>query len=168
MRLKAAEVVEMLRDRYSDRDRYVFMTEVPSRTGNLRGASIIDVAVLCLWPSDGYHLLAFEIKVTRKDWAAEVANEQKNLDWRSSASEFYYVAPASVANEPIPGGAGWIEVLPKSRRMSSGASSRLRLRRRAVPWGVSYDGPLVGALVRSARKAGETRSAEQDREQREG
>lgn len=151
--LSADDVVEMLRDRYGDTRRYAFMTEVPERTGNLLGASIIDVAVLCLYKSDGYRLLAFEIKTSRKDWAAEMARPKKNESWRRAADEFSYVAPAGAVNLPVPANAGWIEVVPGTGR----GRDRLRMRRTAPR---RDDGvrprpawPLVASLVRAAIKA---------------
>jgi hypothetical protein len=106
----------MLRDRYSDTHRYVYMEEVYSGTVSTgRKVSIIDALAMHCYASDVEHLTAFEIKVNRSDWLSELRNPEKNSAWHEIAGEFVYVAPDGVIQkDEIPDGCGWLRARPGS------------------------------------------------------
>jgi len=110
----AEEVMDLVRARY-DKDgngasaRYVVCEQVAPETGS--GASTwIDAMVFSMWPSDGLHREAIEVKVSRSDFLDEVNNPGKNQWFQHNSSMFWYAtAPGVVASaDEIPEGCGWL------------------------------------------------------------
>lgn len=107
----ADDVIQAIRDRYRDQQRYAVFVEVANGTG-ARCSSWVDVAVVHLWPSDGLIREAFEVKVSRSDFLRELAVAKKN-QWAKDAFHCfsYATAPGVVkALDEIPEGCGWFEV----------------------------------------------------------
>lgn len=73
-RFTSADLLRMLHTRHSDPG-WAFFAEVPDRTaGHFRRA---DAVAISLWPSRGLHLHGFEVKVSRRDWLAELKRPEK-------------------------------------------------------------------------------------------
>lgn len=105
---KSAELVEMLRGRFDDLQRYALFEQVANGTG-YNARSWVDAVVLYLWPSDGLLRCAFEVKVSRQDFLAELKNPKKNEWAREACHEFWFVAPKDVIKEQeLPEGVGWM------------------------------------------------------------
>lgn len=59
----------------------------------------------------GLETLAIEVKVTRQDFLADLANPLKQAVWRQTATRHAYAAPPGVIRDgEIPEGSGWLEV----------------------------------------------------------
>ena len=102
------ELIELLRKRFGDKQRYALFEQVANGTG-WQARSWIDALLLCLWPSDGLRRVAFEIKVSRSDFLAELKNFKKNEWAREMCHEFWFVAPSNVIKEEeLPEGCGWM------------------------------------------------------------
>lgn len=104
----AKEIVQLIRNKYSEAQRYMTFEQVANGTGYNIGRSWIDVAVMCLWPSDGLKTIAFEVKVSRSDFTREI--ERGKNDWvLNDFDKFYYVAPQSVikSEDEVPERCGW-------------------------------------------------------------
>ena len=70
----SGDLLRMLHTRHSDPG-WAFFAEVPDRTaGHSRRA---DAVAISLWPSRGLHLHGFEVKVSRRDWLAELKRPEK-------------------------------------------------------------------------------------------
>jgi hypothetical protein len=73
----------------------------------------LDSLAFNLWPAgdDGHVLMAFEIKVSRADFRAEIKNPKKRQQALHLADEFYFVTPKGmISKDEIPHEAGLFEV----------------------------------------------------------
>ena len=140
----ADELIALLRQRYAQAERYAFFEQVAAGTG--AGAnSWIDAAAISLWPSDGLHRMAFEVKVARGDFLRELQEPGKNAWARDCFHEFWFVAPRDViVKEELPEGDGWLAP------HGNGLSIVRAARRRQAP---TLDDGLVASICRSAQKA---------------
>lgn len=141
----SAMVVDLLRARYVDKQRFCFMEQVPSGTGR-NCYSWVDAAVCCLWPSDGLVRLSFEVKVSRSDFLNEIRSPLKNEFARKYFHAFSYVAPSGVVKDSreVPEGCGWIEA-QRGRLVT-----KLEAPRKTKP---EIDEVMLAALMRSASNA---------------
>lgn len=102
---KAPDLILLLRARYPAAS-YAFFEQVNTGTGSF-SRGWIDAVVVSLWPSNGLHRMAFEVKVSRSDFLNEMDNPQKNKAYRDKFHQFWYVAPKDVAKEEeLPAGCG--------------------------------------------------------------
>ncbi len=103
------ELLNLLRQRFpSEKGEYAFFTEVGNGTG-FGCNTWVDAVVLSLWPSNGLHRMAFEVKVSRSDFLREIANPSKNAAARKNYHSFWFVAPAeAIKEEELPEGSGWL------------------------------------------------------------
>jgi len=108
-KITADNVYRAIRNKYSDRQRYAVMSEVNCGTG-FAGKSWIDGLVISLWPSDGLHRMAFEIKISRADFLSEMKKHAKNEFFREHCHEFWYATAKGVvkSEDEIPEGCGWM------------------------------------------------------------
>jgi hypothetical protein len=104
----AEEIIALLRNKFSDHQRYALFEQVANGTG-WRARSWIDALVVYLWPSDGLLKCAFEVKVNRSDFLNELKNPEKNEWARQMCNEFWFVAPKGIIKEQeLPEGVGWM------------------------------------------------------------
>lgn len=95
-----ADLLAALRQRFTfsgngGAGRYAFLTHV--RTGAAWDQQEIDAVTVCLWPSDGHVLMAFEVKCSRTDWLREIRPDiSKSERTRALCDSFTVVAPANV------------------------------------------------------------------------
>lgn len=102
---KAEDLILRLRARYPASS-YAFFEQVNTGTGAY-SRGWIDAVVVSLWPSNGLHRMAFEIKVSRSDFLNEMGKPEKNRAYRDKFHQFWYVAPKDVAKEEeLPAGCG--------------------------------------------------------------
>ncbi len=94
-----AEITSILRSalrrKYSDSIRYALLEEVANGTG-FSGRGWADAVLLELWPSDGLHLLGFEIKASRNDWKNELKKPSKSENVARFCDGWIVVAPVGV------------------------------------------------------------------------
>jgi hypothetical protein len=84
----------------------VVLEQVPNATGWAQGRWI-DVAVFQMWASKGLTRSAFEIKVSRSDFIAEMSNTEKHKWCKECFHYFWFVAPKDIIKlEELPNGIG--------------------------------------------------------------
>lgn len=141
----SAMVRERIAMRFGERRRYAVFYEVNEGTG-LYGKSWIDVAVFSLWPSDGLHRYAFEVKVSRQDFLHELAQPMKNAWARDCFHAFYFAtAPGVVKSlDEIPEGCGWYVATANGLQLKKAATLK------AAP---ILDDGLMASCMRSSQGA---------------
>lgn len=83
--------------------------ELACGTGAAAGRSI-DLYALHLWPSKGFHSVAYEVKISRADFRRELSDPSKRAPWEKLAAECWFAAPAGVIPlEELPEGWGLME-----------------------------------------------------------
>lgn len=114
----SAELVALVRKRYTGRDAAVF-EQVANSTG-ARGDRYADVIALDLWPSAGLHLHGFEVKVSRGDWLREL-RDPKKADAIARYCDCWWIvaAPAIVGRSELRPGWGLLE--PHEELLHGGA-----------------------------------------------
>lgn len=148
----AAEVIDLLRARYDkegngNSKRYVFVEQVAPATGFSHKSTWIDAMVFSMWPSEGLHRQAFEVKVSRQDFLGEINNPTKNAWFKANSHMFWYVtAPGVVvAADEIPEQCGWLEA----------QKGRLVIKKQAVVRRIDdkIDAKFFASVARSMDKA---------------
>jgi hypothetical protein len=171
----AAEIVRALRARH-DRERngssraWAFFEElrlgsgfagVPGR-GEERDdlshvAQRLDAFALCVWPSSGYRRIAYEVKVSRSDFRAEIARPEKRAPALTIANEFYIVVPEGLVDvSEVPEDCGLMDYrrpLPASVARTGQERTGLRIVRRAM-WHRTEEPSwrLVASILRAASR----------------
>ncbi len=104
---------------------YVVATEVNEGTGGAMGRRADLLAMGC-WPSSGYVLTGFEIKVSRADWLRELADTTK-ADAVGKFCDYWYVAAPKglVKIEELPTGWGLMEATEQGVRTAQRAVKRV-------------------------------------------
>lgn len=99
--------------------------ELRNGTGYGRQERYLDAFAMHLWPSKKFWRVAYEFKVSRSDFLAELSKPEKR-DWGMRVSnEFYFVCPPGIAKkEEIPEGCGLLEVSGKRLKRTVVAKQR--------------------------------------------
>jgi hypothetical protein len=106
--VNAAAIVELLRYRHAAPEWATF-TELHDSTGYWRRS--IDVYALSCWPSAGQRAIAYEIKVSRADFAHELQEPDKRKGAEGFSTECYFATPAGLVRvDEVPEGWGLVEV----------------------------------------------------------
>ena len=106
----AIEVRSLLRGYFRADKGYVYIDEVPNGTSGHKTRTI-DAIAMGVWQGTGYMLNACEIKVSRADFLAEVADMSKAAPFEQVAHAFWLVAPRDIVKvEEIPPTWGWLVV----------------------------------------------------------
>jgi hypothetical protein len=94
------ELMAMLRERYP-KPAWAFLEQVHERTGwACRSA---DAIAMSLWPSRGFDILGFEVKVSRSDWLRELKKPDKADVIAMLCNRWYIVAPRElIKNDELP------------------------------------------------------------------
>ncbi len=108
--MNATQIIEALRVKH--RGDVAFFPEVRVGTGYGRDCEQrIDVWVMDLWPSRRHERTAYEVKVSRSDFLAEIRNPSK---WKQAlllSNLFYFAAPVGLIKPgELPPEAGLIEI----------------------------------------------------------
>jgi len=141
----AHDLVERIKHKYKSSEGHVVLEQVSNGTGFSRAKSWIDAAVFSTWPSSGLVRSAFEIKVDRQDFLAELQHPKKNQWAKEAFHYFWFVAPSNVIKEEeLPENCGWMK--PRSDK---GLTIVRHASKRANP---SLDDLLLSAFIRSAVK----------------
>lgn len=116
----ASNILRSLRTRHSERSvngghtthKWAFLEELHVGAGF--NQQRIDAWAMGLWPSTRHRLIAYEVKVTRSDFMAEMAKPWKRLAALERSNEFYFAAPAGLIKvEELPTDSGLIEIGPR-------------------------------------------------------
>lgn len=99
-------IVRRLESRHPP-DAWAFAPEVetgtgyplPNRLDALKGRRVIDAFAISLWPGKSFLRVAYEIKLQRSDWLAELKNPTKNAQARYLSDEFWFVLGPGVFRE---------------------------------------------------------------------
>jgi hypothetical protein len=152
-RWRSVELVALLRARYPKASHALF-EQVANATGASHRRSA-DALVLELWPSDGLHLLGFEVKVSRGDWRRELRQPRKAEAISRYCDTWWVVAPEGVVGpSELPPGWGLLEPQAVPPPVGAGALAwQLRQRVAAVQVDPrpALDRAFVAALMRAGR-----------------
>ena len=112
--MTAKDVLDILETRYQP-PRWSFFRELRLGSGyggkNNKWERRIDAWALDCYPSSGLKRIAFEVKVSRSDFLAEMRQPEKRLPAMEVSNEFYFVAPVGIIQrEELPEHCGLIEV----------------------------------------------------------
>lgn len=92
--LRACDVINLLRARYP-LPAYAFMEQVADGTG-ARQNRWADAVAMSVWPSRGYRMYGFEVKVSRSDWLSELRKPEK-ADAMMQYCDGWYLAASDAA-----------------------------------------------------------------------
>jgi len=110
--LTTQQLCQFLRRRHENTgaaDEWVYYEEVATSTG-ARVESYLDAWAMALWPSAGYMRITYEIKVSRADFAKEVAKPQKRKLGLLYSTHFYFVTPKGLLKTAeVPAECGLLE-----------------------------------------------------------
>lgn len=88
---------------------YAFLTQVRN-DGGFSATRTFDAVAVALWPSRGYAIDVFEIKVSRSDWLRELKDPAKSEAAWQIGNRFWIVATAGIVQPgELPPGWGLIE-----------------------------------------------------------
>lgn len=105
--IDAHGIVRRLEDRWSQPEWLTFRELRDGPGWDRRTADLVAVAA---WDSGGQKMHVVEVKVSRGDWAKELAQPEKSEDWRKAAHWFWIAAPSGVIPlEEVPAGWGLLE-----------------------------------------------------------
>ena len=102
---------------YHEGPEWVLQFEVANGTGgNIRRHA--DAVAMSIWPSRGYKIIGYEIKVSRSDWLNELKAPQKADAVAKYCDAWFLVAPAEIVHEiEVPESWGWLIPFGKSLRI---------------------------------------------------
>lgn len=112
----AHEIRQRLRA-YHEGPEWVIQFEVGNSTGG-HVKRHADAVAMSIWPSRGYKIFGYEIKVSRSDWLSELKNPQKAEEVGQYCDAWFIVSPPDIVNEvEIPDTWGWMVPAGKSLRI---------------------------------------------------
>ena len=145
--ITADDILTLLRERHPHPEWLTF-DELRISTGYTRGEERIDFWAMDTYPSQGYKRIAYEIKVSRGDFSAELRKPAKRKPALLLCNQFYFVAPSGVIPvDKVPIDAGLIEakVTPAGHISLKVTSKAPWLDTEPPTWG------FVAALIRRTR-----------------
>lgn len=108
--MTADEIKAALRGRYAP-PAWGFLEEVADATG-AAARRRMDGLAMALWPSRGFEIHGFEIKVSRSDWARERASPEKLEGLIEFCDRFFLATPVGLIQPgEVPKGWGLMEVM---------------------------------------------------------
>ena len=120
---KTRQILELLKDRHAGSE-WACFAELNIGTGG-NGGRWIDFFAFNLWPSQRLLKIAYEIKVSRADFAKELSNPLKREDAEKLADECWFVTPVGLVRvDEIPEGWGLIEMVANGLRVKKRAKQR--------------------------------------------
>ena len=144
--MKSHEVINAIFDRYKGPE-WVRFSEVANGTGaNIQRRA--DAICMNIWPSGGYAVHGFEVKVSRADFLSEMKHISKAEEIKKYCDFWWLVCPKNlVSADEVPHDWGLMEV----------QRNGLRIRKQAQKLdSVSLDKGFVASVLRSAQKRDES------------
>ena len=118
----AKDVIAGLRDDYVTRrdNNWIIVEEVRCGTGFRTTSSTseqrIDLFALHIWPSQGWRRVAYEVKISRSDFLAEIKKPRKRAMALMFSNLFYFATPPGLVSiSEIPPECGLVEVHPDGK-----------------------------------------------------
>jgi hypothetical protein len=109
LKYNAPLVIARLREQYESKA-WAFLEQVRGGTGAM-GSRYCDALAMSLWPSRGFDIIGFEVKVARSDWLAELRQAEKADEIFKYCNQWYLAAAPDVAlPEEIPAPWGFMEM----------------------------------------------------------
>lgn len=137
--MMAHDLEHLVRQRYRPDEGWLTLDEVGDSARRERRLDLI--AVGC-WPSNGMHLIGFEVKRTVADFRRELDQPGKRASFVDQVNEFVFVAPWDVIKPAeIPEGCGLL---------SADDSGKLKMRVRAKQRKCDPSSALLTCLFRAA------------------
>ena len=122
----AARVLGLLEARYPAPE-WAFVANLRSHVGfrSPGRESYLDAFAMRCFPSKGLTRVAFEVKVARSDWLAELRDPRKRANGMRLSHEFWFVAPSGVVKmEEVPEGCGLLQATEGGLRTKRAAPYR--------------------------------------------
>lgn len=118
----ARQIIELLRHRHPVPEWASFI-ELPSNTGGI--GRYLDFYAINTWKSKRFLKIAYEIKVSRADFARELSAPQKRAFAESVADECWFAMPVGLVQaDEVPEGWGLIELVSNGLRVKKRAMQR--------------------------------------------
>lgn len=160
-KVSASMISAHLAEVYSEAEGYACLFEVSNGTGS-NARTRADAVVMSLWPSRGYEIAGYEIKVSRSDWQSELKQPDKAWPVMQFCDRWILLSAPGVAKlDEIPLTWGWQEFDGKKLRVKKAAPAL-----DAKPITRSFIASMVRRPVRDveemARRAAEKRKKELD------
>lgn len=104
-----ADIKNLLRKRYTA-PQFAFMTNVANSTGF--ASTYADGVAFSLWPSSGFQVEGFEIKVSRQDFLNEMKHPEKASNIITYCDKWWLVAPKGLVHkDELPKAWGFYEIV---------------------------------------------------------
>lgn len=117
------KIIELLKHRHAGSEWATFV-ELNAGTGSY-GGQRIDLYAFNMFPSKNYLRVAYEVKVSRADFARELEKPKKREFAEKLANECYFAMPAGMVRpDEIPEGWGLIEAVKNGLRVKKRAQQR--------------------------------------------
>ena len=139
-KVTAADIKAALLDYYAPPAHRVFF-EVSNDTG-AKARRWVDAVALGIWPSTGYEIVGIEIKVSRSDLRAELADPRKAQELMRFCSRWCLAAPAGMVRP---------DELPRTWGLLEFDAGRMR--RKVAPPLLEPEGITPGFMMAILRKA---------------
>ncbi|MEL6362834.1 MAG: MmcB family DNA repair protein, partial [Pseudomonadota bacterium] len=109
MSITASDINRALKERYSGQEWRIWF-EVSQSTGAISGRRA-DAVAMNIWPSKGFQIHVFEVKVSRSDFKAELADPNKWKAIGKHADFFWLACPVGLVDrEEVPEAWGLMEL----------------------------------------------------------
>lgn len=158
--MKSSEIVELLRNRFSDKRHYVYATEVFEKTGGY--CRRIDFCVMSCYESENYMLEGIEIKVDKADLENEIRMSAKHNIFFDKLDLFSLACPKEVLDTCS------LDI-PKNWGIYVVNNGSLRCKRRPTPLSderdESIDKGFVASFLRRALVENDNGATEQEKEE---
>jgi hypothetical protein len=118
------KMLDLIHDRYQQRagngPRYVVAEHVRNQGGfggywspDKKPLRTADALVIDLWPSSGYTIHGFEVKVSRSDWLTELKDPEKAEAFKPYCNQWWLVVPdKGIVRNDLPDGWGLLAIAP--------------------------------------------------------
>ena len=105
----SSRLLRLIQDRHPSLKGWLVIAECPTTTGASRRGEYtrLDALAFAAWPSQGYRLIAYEIKVSRADFMREIQRPIKREPAERMCGECFFVTPPGIVKpEEVPEGWG--------------------------------------------------------------
>lgn len=128
VRWGSAQLLTLVQAQRHDGEEWCFIRELSNGTGSNKNRSI-DAWAMNLWPSKQFRSVAYEVKVSRSDFARELEDPSKRGAAEEIAGECWFLTPSGLVRpDEVPEGWG----LVVAREDGSLATQRMPTQRKVV------------------------------------
>lgn len=116
--MNSSQILDAIAEQYChrfSRGRYLFLRELRVGTGH-ENSQRIDGFLMDAFPSGGMYRVAYEVKISRADFARELRNPNKRRAAMRYSNYFYFATPVGLLKpEEIPHECGLVEISPRTK-----------------------------------------------------